>query len=74
MTNNEQRFLEKVENELFLCKNCIKDNKLKTFFEESTLNKKSCSFCNKKNQKCLDIYEHSSFYNLISAVKSLLVQ
>ncbi len=68
MTSNKQRFSEKIENKLFLYKNCIKDNKLKTFFDESILNKKTCSFCNKKNQKCLDIYEQSSFYNLISAI------
>lgn len=68
MSKNEEKFSSKIEKELYLCKKCIKDNKLRTFFEESLVNKKTCSFCNKKNENCLDIFDHADFYNLISAI------
>lgn len=67
-TRREQNYIDRIEKELYLCKKCVEDSKLKTFFQIQNLEKKRCSFCNKRSQECVDIFKNDEFYDLISAV------
>jgi len=55
-------------NPLYLCQECVKDNRLKLYYTTTKIEKNKCSFCDKVHERCKNIDDNDELINLITAL------